>query len=296
MPNSWSIVDTVLIKVASRCNLNCSYCYVYHFADDGWRSQPGVMPKLVQQTIVRQLAELYNYQNQPFSVVLHGGEPLLLGARRLRELCAHLRSNLPASCDIHIQTNGVLLTDEIIDLIVQHNVGISISYDGPEAVHDQFRVDLKGAGSHTKVSNAIDRLNNRADARSLFTGVLAVVDPLSDPHSVYYSLKATGSPKIDFLVRDGNYDELPYMKSSVCSTEYGCWLAKLLDIYLSDPELPRIRVFGDTFRPILGASAQKEGIGTADYGILVIETDGQINKNDTFKAVYRIADHFENNR
>ena len=86
------------------------------------------------------------------------------------------------------------------------------------------------------------------------------------------------------------------MKSSVCSTEFGCWLAKLLDIYLSDPKLPRIRVLDDTFRLILGASAQKEGIGTADYGFLVIETDGQINKNDTFKAAYRIADRFENNR
>ena len=61
------------------------------------------------------------------------------------------------------------------------------------------------------------------------------------------------------------------------------WLVKLLDSYLSDPELPRIRVFGDTFRLILGASAQKEGIGTADYGILVIETDGQINKTTRLK-------------
>lgn len=86
------------------------------------------------------------------------------------------------------------------------------------------------------------------------------------------------------------------MKSSVCSTEFGCWLAKLLDIYLSNPESLRIRVLDDRLRPILGASARKEGIGTADYGILVIETDSQINKNDTFKAVYRIADQFENNR
>ena len=41
---------------------------------------------------------------------------------------------------------------------------------------------------------------------------------------------------------------------------------------------------------------ERKALGLQDYGILVIETDSQINKNDTFKAVYRIADQFENNR
>ena len=33
-------IDTVLVKTASRCNLNCTYCYVYNLGDDGWKSQP----------------------------------------------------------------------------------------------------------------------------------------------------------------------------------------------------------------------------------------------------------------
>ena len=33
-------LDTVLLKVASRCNLDCSYCYVYHMGDEAWRDQP----------------------------------------------------------------------------------------------------------------------------------------------------------------------------------------------------------------------------------------------------------------
>ena len=37
------VIDTVLLKVASRCNLDCSYCYVYHMGDDGWRYQPKLM-------------------------------------------------------------------------------------------------------------------------------------------------------------------------------------------------------------------------------------------------------------
>ena len=70
-------------------------------------------------------------------------------------------------------------------------------------------------------------------------------------------------------------------------------MVDLLDIYLSDPEPPSVRIFDDMLRLILGGKAQKEGVGTNDYGILVIDTDGHINKNDTLKVAYRAADHFE---
>ena len=174
-------IDTVLLKVASRCNLDCGYCYVYRMGDDAWRSQPKRMSDAVQRAAVRQLASLYSRQQHPFSVVLHGGEPLLIGASRLRDLCGQLRSALPAPCGIHVQTNGILLADEVIDIFVEYDVGVSISIDGPREVHDRFRRDHLGGGSHERVRRGISRLTARADARPLFAGVLAVIDPASCP-------------------------------------------------------------------------------------------------------------------
>ena len=287
-----TVIDTVLLKVASRCNLDCNYCYVYQMGDDAWRLQPKHMPATVQLAAVRQLANLYSHQRQPFSVVLHGGEPLLIGARRLRRLCRQLRRALPAPCGVHVQTNGLLLTDEVIDIFVQFNVGVSISIDGPSEVHDSARVDHAGQGSHQRVVEAIGRLTSRRDAIPLFAGVLAVIDPTSRPDRVYGALKETGAPSIDFLVRDGNRTRLPPGKADIRSTEYGCWMAGLLDIYLSDPAPPRVRVLDDMLRIILGGKAQKEGVGTTDYGILVIETDGGIHKNDTLKVAHEGADRF----
>ena len=293
LPQIPTLVDTVLLKVASRCNLNCSYCYVYHLGDDGWRKQPKFMSESVQNATIQRLSELYTHQKQPISVVLHGGEPLLIGTNRLRELCRRLRNILPPPCEIHVQTNGLLVSDDVIDIFIRYNVGVSISIDGTSDVHNRFRVDHAGRGSHRRVLNAINRLTTRMDARPLFAGVLAVVDPTSDPDTVYTSLKTTGAPSIDFLVRDGNHDRLPFMKASVNSTEYGNWMVRLLDIYLSDPEPPRVRIFDDMLRLILGGRAQKEGVGKTDYGILVIETDGQVSKNDTLKVAYNAADQFE---
>ena len=36
-------LTSFLVKVASRCNLDCDYCYVYHHADQSWRAMPEVL-------------------------------------------------------------------------------------------------------------------------------------------------------------------------------------------------------------------------------------------------------------
>lgn len=217
----------------------------------------------------------------------------MLGPERLAKLCGMLRADLPHPCGIHVQTNGVLLSDAIIDVLVDYDVGISISIDGPASVHDRFRTDHAQAGSHARVATAIARLTGRSDALPLFAGVLAVIDPTSDPAQVYAALKATGAPSLDFLVRDGNWDQLPFGKAGPGSTEYGGWLSRLLALYLADTSPPRIRILDDMMRLLMGGQSQKEGVGNTDYGILVIEPDGRIDKNDTLKVAYPGADRFE---
>ncbi|MES2902797.1 MAG: cyclophane-forming radical SAM/SPASM peptide maturase YhhB [Pseudomonadota bacterium] len=283
----------MLLKVASRCNLDCSYCYVYHMGDEAWRHQPKRMSDAVLQQVASRLAAQLALQSTPFSVVLHGGEPLLLGAERLDRFCAALRAALPHPCGIHVQTNGALLTDPIIDVLVCHDVGVSVSIDGPQAVHDRFRLDHRGKGSFDRVRAGIARLTARADARPLLAGVLAVIDPTSDPAEVYAALKETGAPSLDVLPRDGNWDRLPFGKSAPETVEYGRWLEGLLDAYLADPEPPNVRLLDDLLRLLLGGRSIKEGVGTTDYGILVIEPDGTVEKNDTLKVAGAGADRFE---
>ncbi|MFC4595610.1 cyclophane-forming radical SAM/SPASM peptide maturase YhhB [Sphingobium tyrosinilyticum] len=285
-------IDTVLLKVASRCNLDCSYCYVFNMGDEGWRRQPKRLPLGVEQTIVSRLGELLRDQGRPFSIVLHGGEPLLLGRDRLNTLFAAFAAAVP-SCGLHIQTNGTLLDSDILDLCAQYGVGVSVSLDGPVDVNDAFRVDLRGRGSFARVMAAIQRLRDHPAQAALFSGLLAVVDPRSDPDEVYHFFKETGTPSVDFLYRDGNHTALPFGKASFTSTEYGTWMTRILDLYLADPTPPRIRVLDDMIKLTLGGRARKEGIGVSDYGIVVIDTDGSINKNDTLKSTADGADTFD---
>jgi uncharacterized protein len=192
-------IDTILIKTASRCNLDCTYCYVYNLGDDGWKSQPRRMAGDVLNAVICRLGELSHGQRRPLSVVMHGGEPLLLGFNTMLRLVEGLKSTLRPDAGLHIQTNGVLLSDDFIELFAHHDVGISISLDGPSEVHDLNRLDHRGKGSHGQVVSAIARLVAHPAGDRLFSGLLAVVNPTSDPVEVYESLKATHAPSFEFL-------------------------------------------------------------------------------------------------
>ena len=39
------MIDSYVVKVASRCNLDCTYCYEYNLGDDTWKHQPRFMEK-----------------------------------------------------------------------------------------------------------------------------------------------------------------------------------------------------------------------------------------------------------
>jgi len=285
-------LDTVLIKVASRCNINCSYCYIYNLGDTGWASMPNQISDETVQAIARALGQLTRIQCRPFAVVLHGGEPLLLGAQRLRRLIHLIRSKLPPETSLSLQTNGILLSDELLDLFSETRTTVSVSLDGPRHVHDRSRVGHTGQGTFDKVLQGIERLRRHRDANFLFSGLLAVIDPESDPDVVYRFFKELDPPSVDFLYRDGNHSRLPDGKSSLQSTEYGQWLAKLLDIYLADAHPIRIRFLDDLIKLMLGGAGTKDGVGLTSYGLLIIDTDGTITKNDTLKSAYDGADRF----
>jgi uncharacterized protein len=286
-------LDTVLLKVTSRCNINCSYCYVYNQGDTNWQRMPKHMSRTTVDSVIRQLAALHEDQQQPFAVVLHGGEPLLLPRSILEPLLQGLADRLPSGCSRAIQTNGMLIDDNLLDLCLRTTTTLSVSLDGPADVNDRFRMAFNGEGTYARAVAGIDRIRQHPRAKGLFTGALCVVDPHSDARRVYKWFKSLGVPSVDFLFKDGNYAKLPPGKATIESTEYGRWLAEIWDYYVEDPDPPRIRILDDLGRMLLGGASVKEGCGQRIFGIAVIDTDGTITKNDTLKSTYDGADRFE---
>jgi len=261
--------------------------------DDSWADMPNFMSLEVIDSLTRNLSDVVKYQSKPFALVLHGGEPLLLGYRRLKYLFERLRAVLPFTHAVAIQTNGMLISNNILDLCTEHCVSISVSLDGPEKVNDKFRIGHNGESTYEKFIAGISILREHSNSEFLFAGLLGVIDPKTDPVAIYNFFKSLGAKSVDFLYRDGNHDQLPYGKESFDTKEYGEWLAGLTQIYLADPQPIKIRIIDDFIRLILGGKGIKEGIGITDFGIVVVDTDGSITKNDTLKSNFNGADRFE---
>ena len=288
-------LDTVLLKVASRCNIDCNYCYVYHLGDDRWSRLNKLMSADTMNAVAHSLGKVAKVQQRGFSVVLHGGEPLLLGYKHLSCLLENLRRELPPDFSISIQTNGMLISEEILDLCSNYKTTLAISIDGPKQIHNHDRVDKRKRGTFDQVITGIRKLEQHRDAQFLYTGLLAVVNPKSNPVEVYDFFKELNPPSVDFLYRDGNHSILPFGKSTIDSIEYGKWMTNLLEVYLSDPKPIKIRILDDMMKVILGGQSSKEGISVTDYGIIIIDTDGAITRNDTLKSAYYGADRFKHN-
>lgn len=285
-------VDTVLVKVASRCNIDCSYCYVYNMGNDSWKEMPAVISSCTIEALSNSLQQLVTSQSRVFATVLHGGEPLMLGLSKFSKLLGSLRVVLPTSYPISMQTNGMLITSDILNVCSEYKVSISISLDGPESVNDKFRIDKRGSGTYRQVINGIEALRKHPDSEFLFSGLLAVIDPYSCPNEIYNFFKEINTPSVDFIYRDGNHDRLPYGKESLESTEYGVWLESVLSLHINDPKPMRIRFLDDILKLLLGGASSKEGLGEELYGIVIVETDGSLTKNDTLKSVGNKADKF----
>jgi uncharacterized protein len=262
--------------------------------DDNWSKLSKFMSNETIDGICVSLGEIKENQLLPFSIVLHGGEPLLLGSKRLSSLLEKIRRVLPEFYPISIQTNGVLISDELLDICSYYRVTIAVSIDGPQEIHDRYRISHSGIGTFDDVMKGLTILKNHKDSDFLNTGLLAVINPESNPKDVYDFFKSIDATSLDFLYKDGNHDSLPVGKSSLNSTEYGRWMLGLLQAYLFDSDPISIRILDDMIKVILGGIVSKEGLGVTDYGILIIDTDGTVMKNDTLKSSFNGADKFLN--
>src|SRR5690349_6844346 len=118
-----------LLKIHSRCNLACDYCYVYESADQSWRDRPRVMdPRTVRRTAALIAGHAREHGLGEVHVVLHGGEPLLVGAARLDALLGVLADALDGVADLRLtlQTNALRLVEDpaLLPVLARHGVRI----------------------------------------------------------------------------------------------------------------------------------------------------------------------------
>ncbi|MET8624803.1 FxsB family cyclophane-forming radical SAM/SPASM peptide maturase [Kitasatospora sp. NPDC004669] len=288
-----------LLKIHSRCNLACDYCYMYESADQSWRDRPRRMESVTVRRTARRIAEHAAEQGlDEVSVVLHGGEPLLVGAAHLDALLAELAAAGPR-VRFSLQTNGLRLLDEpaLLDVLHRYRVGVGVSLDGTPTDHDRHRRLPSGAGSWARTAAAV-RLLGSDRHRELFAGLLCVVDLAADPVSTYEALLEFEPPRVDLLLPHATWHAQPAgvhrslpVAPPYGSTEqpapYGEWLIAAFDRWYDAPYRETgVRLFEELSVLLLGGRAASEAVGLAPVDLVVVEADGSIEQADSLKVAY----------
>lgn len=274
-----------LCKVASRCNLDCDYCYVYHYADESWRLQPRFMSTRVVTQLAARLAEYVESTGlQEIEVILHGGEPLLAGTKFLELFVGLIRAEVPCQVRFTVQTNGILLSERILECLQSLGVFVSVSLDGPAAAQNRHRTFIDGRGSFEQAAAGLKLLASSYSA--IFVGILAVVDLANDPIATYEHLASYDPPSIDFLLPDANYDRPPRLPAPDLDwNSWSHWLIALFDYWYRSASTVPIRTFESIISQLLGGPTWQDNIGLGEISLLTIETDGSYHDLDVLKAI-----------
>src|SRR5712691_4689159 len=200
-----------VLKIHSRCDLSCRYCYMYEMADQSWRSRPKRMSREIVKDVCSRIADhVRTHSLTSVRLILHGGEPLLAGEEFIRCLvvCARDALSSHTRVDVSIQTNGILLNNSYLKLFDELDVHVGVSLDGDADAHDRHRRRANGEGSHAAVVRALEQLTS-PPFQHLFSGLLCTIDPRNPPESTYEALVRFGPPTIDFLLPHGNWSAPP---------------------------------------------------------------------------------------
>ncbi|CAM4124557.1 quinohemoprotein amine dehydrogenase maturation protein [Vreelandella rituensis] len=156
-------LTTIVLNVNTGCNLSCTYCYKEDL------TIPSKGEKMAYETAIQSVEMLLRESPDQanYNVVFFGGEPLS-NMPLIREVVAYCEkrfAQLDATVDFTMTTNATLLTEKLVDWFNEHRFGLTISMDGPKAMHDKNRITVGGQGTYDVVRRKVEMLLKRYTAR-----------------------------------------------------------------------------------------------------------------------------------
>ena len=223
----------LLVKPAGPdCNLACSYCFYsckaqYFGSETRYRMSDETLELMMRLALNRPGASMgFGWQ---------GGEPTLAGLDFFRKAIElqkiHGRSMRISNA---LQTNGILIDDQWVDFLKQYSFLFGLSLDGPKHIHDTYRINHAGAGSHEKVEQVAKTLIKQGVA----VNAIAVINQYSAQFAeeTYRYFKELGFEYMQFIpcVETDPHNPKASASFSVSSEQYGKFLCDLFDLWEAD--------------------------------------------------------------
>ena len=215
------------------CNLDCKYCYFLSkerlYPNSDFRMSESLLEEYIRQYIQAQPVSEINFAWQ-------GGEPTLMGVEFFRQAVHYQQKHKKRGMTIAnaLQTNAVTLDDEWCQFFAENGFLIGVSLDGPQAMHDFYRVDKGGQPTFDKVMRGIRLLQKHGADFNILTTVHAA----NEKHGrrVYQFLRdEVGTHFMQFIPiverdNDSGYQEGDSVTArSVSAAGYGQFLIEIYE-------------------------------------------------------------------
>jgi uncharacterized protein len=281
----------VVVKLTERCNINCTYCYVFNKGDETFKEHPPLMPLNVVDAMGSFLNDAAEKTGATEVIVIfHGGEPLIMKKRKFDQVCTNLRALItaPEKLRFCIQTNGMLVDEEWIELFDKHQIAVGVSIDGPKEENDRYRIDHQGRGTYDRVAKGIHLLREARDEGLIpGMGVLSVANPRLDGGLVYrHFVDELKLDNFDFLLPIDPHDGFNYLDNE----GYSRFLCQVFDEWVRDNNpIVSVRIIAKAISALKSGKRLVEDVQNAYAGghaVFTVASNGDLGPDDTLRTAY----------
>lgn len=141
-------VCSFTIGVTEQCNFRCSYCcYSGKYKEHRKHSSEKLSTEDIKSII--NFINKHSFREE-ITVDFYGGESLLeLDWIKRFVQAAKEQDNI--CWRFEVSTNGLLLTSDVVDWLVENHFNVFVSVDGIDHFHDNYRKDLKGRPTYSTI-------------------------------------------------------------------------------------------------------------------------------------------------
>ena len=165
-----SNASQLILILTEECNLRCKYCiYSDNYADYKTYSEKKMTFEVAKEAIDYYM-ELHeekaiNGYRDCGKICFYGGESFL--EFKLMEKIVNYCKRKKYDVIYNVTTNGTIMNDEIINLIIHNNFIVSFSLDGTKSNHDRNRVFCDNSGTFDILMNNIRKLQEEKHKRNI---------------------------------------------------------------------------------------------------------------------------------
>ena len=283
---------SLLIKPASfDCNLRCKYCF-YLRKEDIFGNANHRMSEEILEKMVSSFMQL-DMRNHLFS--WQGGEPTLMGLNFFKNALGLMQKyGSGKNVTNTLQTNGTLLNAEWAKLLHKYNFLVGLSLDGPAKIHDAYRLDAGGKGTHHRVIRAINLLKQHKVEFNILT--LVSQSNVKLPLEIYRYLKNLGIKYHQYIECVEYAPDGKLAPFAINGKEWGEFMCQIFDEwYKNDRYNISVRLFDTILTKLVDHQAIACSMGRDCRQYLVVEHNGDVYPCDFFvEPRFKLGNIMEN--